>query len=105
SNANSAWTYIGCSHQRVPSLSKTAIRSAGFTKSREPSAVAFATNSMIAFLEAPSFHDGSGSCARANPAASQSAKNEVIRAVQFKQSLLEQDSNRASADGDNHPGP
>ena len=51
----------GCSHQSVPSLSNTAIRSAGGTKSGEPSFVTFATNAVIAFFGAVSFHDGSGS--------------------------------------------
>jgi hypothetical protein len=45
----------------VPSLSKTAIRSAGVTKSGEPSVVTLATKSVIDFLVGPSFQLGSGS--------------------------------------------
>src|SRR5262245_14448774 len=69
SKANSAWTYAGCSHQSVPSLSKTAIRSAGFTNSGEPSVVTCDTNCVIALREGPSFQEGSGSCAWTNPMA------------------------------------
>ena len=63
SSAKSNWKYIGCSHQSVPSLSKVAMRSAGGTKSGEPSFVTFSTNSTMAFFGAVSFQDGSGSCA------------------------------------------
>jgi hypothetical protein len=45
---------IGFSHQSVPSLSKTAIRSAGGTKSGPPSSVTRPMKSTIACLEAPS---------------------------------------------------
>ena len=38
SRANASWTYTGCSDHSVPSLSNTAMRSAGGTKSGEPSA-------------------------------------------------------------------
>src|SRR5690606_7674382 len=54
--------YIGCSAQSVPSLSKTAMRSAGGTKS-VPSVVTLATKAVMAFFGAVSFHDGSGSAA------------------------------------------
>ena len=67
SSAKNSWKYIGCSAQSVPSLSKTAMRSAGGTKSGEPFFVTFATNSTILAFAGPSFHDGSGSdraCAR-----------------------------------------
>ena len=37
SNTKNAWKYIGCSHQRVPSLSNVAMRSAAGTKSGPPS--------------------------------------------------------------------
>src|SRR5436190_847232 len=63
SSAKSNWKYIGCSHQSVPSLSNVAMRSSGGTKSDEPSLVTLATKSVIDFLVAPSFHDGSGSAA------------------------------------------
>ena len=52
---------MGCSHQSVPSLSNTAMRSEGGTKSGEPSFVTFATKARMAFFGAVSFHDGSGS--------------------------------------------
>ena len=45
---------------------RSAMRSAGGTKSGEPSLVTFATNSMMAFFAGPSFHEGSGSAARGN---------------------------------------
>jgi len=60
SSAKRNWKYIGCSAQSVPSLSNTAMRSAGGTKSGPPSLVTFATNSTTDFLAAPSFQDGSG---------------------------------------------
>src|SRR5262245_34233704 len=61
SRAKTSWTYIGCSHQSVPSLSKVAMRCSGGTKSGLPSAVTLATKSVIARFVAPSFQDGSGS--------------------------------------------
>src|SRR5271157_5809724 len=61
SRAKNSWKYIGCSTQSVPSLSKTAMRSAGGTKSGEPFFVTFATNSMIVAFAGPSSHDESGS--------------------------------------------
>ena len=39
SSANASWTYIGCSSHKVPSLSNTAMRSTGGTKSGPPWAV------------------------------------------------------------------
>ena len=56
-----SWKYIGCSAQSVPSLSKMAMRSAGGTKSGEPSLSLVSTKATMAFFGAPSFHDGSGS--------------------------------------------
>ena len=61
SSAKASWVYIGCSAQSVPSLSKTAMRSAGGTKSGPPCLVVRSTKSTSAFLDALSFHDGSGS--------------------------------------------
>ena len=61
SSAKNSWKYIGCSAQSVPSLSKTAMRSAGGTKSGELFFVTFETNSTIVVFAGPSFHDGSGS--------------------------------------------
>ena len=63
------WKYIGCSAQSVPSLSNVAMRSAGGTKSGEPSFVTFATKSTMAFFGLPSFHDGSGSACASGCAA------------------------------------
>src|SRR3954454_19337894 len=51
---------MGCSHQRVPSLSNVAMRFSGSTKSGLPSLVTFSTNAMIDCLARPSFHDASG---------------------------------------------
>jgi len=61
--------YIGCSTQRVPSLSNVAILSASGTKSGEPRFVTRSTNVTIAFFDAVSFHDGSGSPATSAKAA------------------------------------
>lgn len=60
SSAKASWVYIGCSTHNVPSLSKVAMRSAGGTKSGEPSRVTAATKSSIDCFVAPSFHEGSG---------------------------------------------
>ena len=60
--ANRNWKYSGCSAHSVPSLSKTAMRSSGLTKSGPPSLVTLPTKSMIACFDAPSLHDGSASC-------------------------------------------
>ena len=49
---------IGCSDQRQPSLSKTAIRLAGGTKSGDPVLVTFSTKEVMAFLGAVSFQEG-----------------------------------------------
>src|SRR5262249_22217764 len=57
----------GCPAQSVPSLSNTAMRSAGSTKSGEPFFVTFATKSRIDFRAAPVFHDGSGSVVCSTP--------------------------------------
>jgi hypothetical protein len=54
---------------RVPSLSKVAILSASGTKSGEPCFVTRSTNVTIAFFDAVSFHDGSGSPATSAKAA------------------------------------
>ena len=50
---------IGCSHHSVPSVSKTAIRSAGGTKSGLPGLVTASTNPLMASRAAVGFHDGS----------------------------------------------
>src|SRR5262245_31948931 len=66
SRAKASWKYIGCSDQRVPSLSKTAMRSAAGTKVGAPAFVTSATNFRIACFDGPSFQEGSGSvCAAA----------------------------------------
>jgi hypothetical protein len=49
----------------VPSLSKVAMRSGTGTKSGEPGVATFVTKSMMDCFALPSFHDGSGSAARA----------------------------------------
>src|SRR5678810_790633 len=56
--------YIGCSAQSVPSLSNTAMRSAGGTKSGAPSLVTVTTKATMDCLAGPSFQEGSGSWAR-----------------------------------------
>src|SRR5262245_24269914 len=53
--------YIGCSTHNVPSWSNVAMRSAGGRNWGLPCVVVLCTNSTMAFLAAPSFHDGSGS--------------------------------------------
>src|SRR5262245_24883621 len=60
-DTKASWTYIGCSVQSVPSLSKVAMRSAAGTKSGAPSFVTRVTKSSRAFFAGPSFQDGSGS--------------------------------------------
>ena len=67
SKAKSAWKYIGCSAQSVPSLSNMAMRSASGTKSGEPAFVTFATKATMDCLAVPSFHEGSGSAACRRP--------------------------------------
>src|SRR6516225_5181534 len=58
--------YIGCSTHRVPSWSKVATRSAGGTNLTLDGSVVRWTNSTIACLAAPAFHEASGSfCAQA----------------------------------------
>src|SRR4051812_2237867 len=57
----SPWIGSGCSHQSVPSLSKTATRSGTGTGSDPSVPETFATNSTIARFDGPSFHVGSGS--------------------------------------------
>src|SRR4051794_1565810 len=52
----SAWMYVGRSHHSVPSLSKTATRSAGGTKSAPPSSVTRSTNPTIASRVGDSRH-------------------------------------------------
>src|SRR5262249_31459300 len=61
SREKATWTYIGCSHQRDPSLSKVATRLAAGPNSAPPSLVTRVTKSRIAFCAGVSFHDGSGS--------------------------------------------
>ena len=50
----SAWTYIGFSHHRVPSLSKVAIRSAGATNP-SPGVVTDRMNARMSDFALPSF--------------------------------------------------
>ena len=47
STTNSSWKYAGCSDHSVPSLSKTAMRSAGATNDGEPAVVVFVTKSTM----------------------------------------------------------
>ena len=63
SRAKASCVYMGCSTHRVPSLSKVATRSDGWTKSAEPSRVTAATKSKIDCLARPLFQDGRGSVA------------------------------------------
>ncbi len=51
----SSWMYIGFSHHSVPSLSNTATRASGSTKSG-PCVVTRSTKSTIADFVGPSFH-------------------------------------------------
>jgi len=53
--------YMGCSTHIVPSSSKVATRSAGGMNFGLPCVVVVCTNSTIAFLAGPSFHEGSES--------------------------------------------
>src|SRR5262245_8345069 len=73
SRAKRNWKYIGCSLQSVPSLSKTAMRSATGTKSPPPSLVTRLTKSMMADFAGPSFQDSSES-AQANRTATDCSK-------------------------------
>src|SRR6266702_427292 len=88
SSIKASWTYIGCSHHSVPSLSKVAMRSAGGTKSGEPCLVTRSTKVTIAFLGAVSFHDGNGSWAK--PGAVDDIAIDVIAAMrtQFRQTVF-----------------
>ena len=62
-----SWTYMGCSTQRVPSLSKVAMRWSGGTKSGEPMWVTRCTKFVIVCLGEVLFQEGSGSdCACAD---------------------------------------
>src|SRR6266436_2866694 len=61
SSAKCNCTGIGCSHHRVPSLSKVAMRSGTGTKCGEPGLVTFSTKAMMDCFAGPSFHDGKGS--------------------------------------------
>src|SRR5216684_3205147 len=61
SSAKYNCTGTGCSHHRVPSLSKVAMRSGTGTKSGEPGLVTFSTKAMMDCFAGPSFHDGKGS--------------------------------------------
>ncbi|GEM_PF-3319592 len=56
--ANASWKQKGFSLHKVPSLSKTAIRSSGGTKSELPYMVTRVTNRIIAAFTSVSFHDG-----------------------------------------------
>src|SRR5882724_9490597 len=67
SSAKASWTYIGCSHHSVPSLSKVAMRCSAGTKSGPPCVVTRATKLTIDVFVGPSFHDGNASaCASAD---------------------------------------
>ena len=81
SRAKRNWKYIGCSHQRVPSLSKVAMRSSGLTKSGEPSFVTRSTKSVTDFLVGPSFQEGSGSSAAFAAAENTSSRITLIHAA------------------------
>ena len=59
------WVYIGGETQSVPSWSKVAMRSSGGTNFGLPCSVVARTKSTMACLAGPSFHEGSGSWARA----------------------------------------
>src|SRR5262249_18178392 len=61
SNAKTNWIQIGCSGQSVPSLSNTAMRWVGCTKSDVPSVVTRLTKSTKRPFAAHSFQEGSGS--------------------------------------------
>jgi hypothetical protein len=56
---------IGCSAESVPSLSNVSVHSGTGTKSDEPSFVTFSTKAKMALFGTVSFHDESGSCAKA----------------------------------------
>src|SRR5260370_29672478 len=60
SSAKANWTYIGCSTQRVPSLSKVAMRSPGATQSAPPTLVTRPTQSDTALLRRLFFPRGHG---------------------------------------------
>jgi hypothetical protein len=61
SSAYSTNEYNGCSTHSVPSWSKVAMRSSGGTNFELPGVVVACTKATMACLDAPSFHDGSGS--------------------------------------------
>src|SRR5471032_2444189 len=83
------WKYRGCSLHKVPSLSNTAIRSAGATKLGEPSRVTSPTNFVIACFAVPSRQDGNasdvtavtGCAALVLPAPAQPASDRATSAV------------------------
>ena len=54
-----AWTYVGRSHQSVPSLSSTATRAGGGTNPADPPVVTRSRNSRTAAFAGPSFQEGS----------------------------------------------
>jgi len=60
SKAKASCGYMGCSTQRVPSLSKTAMRSRGSRKSGDPEVVTASTRARIADRGAPSAQEGRG---------------------------------------------
>ncbi len=83
SSENCSSKYMGCSLHSVPSLSNTAMRSSGATKSGLPGVATACTNSTMALREGPSFQDGSAACGRdcgsvaAQPASRPSASSQV----------------------------
>ena len=77
-NPISIW--IGFSHHNVPSLSNTATRSAGGTKSGPPSVVTRATKSTIALVAGVSFHEASAALASSVAAIAGQSRANAIRA-------------------------
>jgi hypothetical protein len=61
SKAKNPWKYIGCSLQRVPSLSNVAMRASGGTYWALARSVTAWTNFTMLCLLGPSFQDGRGS--------------------------------------------
>src|SRR5262245_15382505 len=55
------WVYMGCETHRVPSWSNVAMRASGATYVGLALSVVAWTNSTMAFLAGPSFHEGRGS--------------------------------------------
>src|SRR5277367_6293235 len=77
---------MGCSTHSVPSWSNSAIRSSFGTNFGLDLSVVACTKSRIAFFEAPSFHEGSGSSAAADTPPK--TPNAVVAADALIKSLL-----------------